>query len=167
MADNANTHPIPDYEDIWNQLTVKQQAFVDGILTGKTQAQAYRDAYDVSPTAGDNGVRVSASREASKPNVALCIELSTYQNHAFTLEEHNKALRRIALKAEKEGKHGAAISAYQTLGKAAGMYIEQIKDVTETDPHETLRTIAETAPELAEAIAKQVGLDFKSPESVH
>lgn len=161
MSENASTHPVPDYGEIWGKLTYKQQAFVQGVLAGKSKPEAYRDAYDVSPEAKRHSVNTNAYIEGSKPLVALAIQLGREKAINFTRKEHDQALMRIALKAENEGKHGAAIQAYQVLGKAAGLYIEQHKDVTETDPMETLQTIAQSAPELAEAIANQLGLNYE------
>ncbi len=164
MVQNAKEAPAPDYDGIWDELTTKQQMFVEGILAGKTQVQAYRDAYDVGPGTKDTSVYVSASREANKAKVALCIAVTRHDHAAFTLEEHDRALRRIALKAEKEGKYVAAINAYAQLAKGAGLYVELRKDITETDPKETLADIARSSPRLANVIASELGIPFKAVE---
>ena len=156
----SDTHPVPDYDELWSKLTAKQQMFVEGIIAGKTQIRAYKDAYNVAPTTPDTTTQVAASRLQANSKVALCIEMSRTKGVEFTRRVHDTALTRIALKAEQEGKYGAAITALQTMGKAAGLYVEQIKDVTEKDPLETITEIAQTNPEFAGALAKQFNIPF-------
>lgn len=141
MVQNTKEAAAPDYDDLWTELTAKQQLFVEGILSGKTQVQAYRDAYDVSPETKASTVYVNACREASKTKIAPCISMSREDNATYTIQEHNRALRRIALKAEREGKCIASINAHVQLAKGAGLYVELRKDITETDPMETLKDI--------------------------
>ena len=161
---DANTHPTPDYDEVWAQLTPKQQAFVEGIASGKTQTAAYKAAYDTAPGRCERSIAVNASREANKAKVALCIEMSRTKAIDFTRRAHDTALARIALKAENEGKYGAAITALQTMGKAAGLYVDRVEDVTERDPRETLATIAEKSPDLASILAQRYNLDYRAPK---
>ncbi|MCP5076255.1 MAG: hypothetical protein GY947_23535 [Rhodobacteraceae bacterium] len=71
MVQHTKEAAAPDYDDLWSELTTKQQMFVEGILSGKTQTQAYRDAYDVSPETKDKTVHVASCREANKAKIAL------------------------------------------------------------------------------------------------
>jgi len=50
-------------------LTVKQEAFAQGIADGMTQADAYRAAYDAE-SMSDNAIYVEASKLIDNPNVA-------------------------------------------------------------------------------------------------
>lgn len=156
--ESPNTHPIPDYDGLWDTLTEKQKNFVLNILQGMPKVDAYINAYDVSETTDRRVSAVSATRESKKPKIALIIGSMREKQGDFSRAMHDEALVRIAHKSEIEGKYGAAITAYQTLGKAAGLYVDQIADVTNKDPQETLQEIAQSAPELAEAIAQQMGL---------
>lgn len=55
------------------QLTAKRIKFVEGILSGMTQADAYRNAYSASNMT-DEAIRVEACRLAANPNVSLALE---------------------------------------------------------------------------------------------
>lgn len=53
-------------------LTVKQRKFVAGVVQGKSQTQAYKDAYNTK--AKDNVVAVQASATVKKVNVRKAID---------------------------------------------------------------------------------------------
>ena len=53
-------------------LTAKQESFALAIVNGKSQADAYREAYDTS-NYKDNAIHVNASKLVSNANVALRI----------------------------------------------------------------------------------------------
>ena len=53
-------------------LTAKQESFALAIVNGKSQADAYREAYDTSKYK-DNAIHVNASKLVSNANVALRI----------------------------------------------------------------------------------------------
>lgn len=59
-----------------DKLTAKQTAFVKALLSGKTQVDAYRDAYDVSGMS-DNAQRVEASRLCQHPTISLMLKEAT------------------------------------------------------------------------------------------
>jgi phage terminase small subunit len=54
-------------------LTPKQEAFCQAVVSGMTQSDAYRSAYDVSPETKAEGIHVDACKLAANPNVALRI----------------------------------------------------------------------------------------------
>ena len=54
-------------------LTEKQETFVQGIIEGKTQAEAYRSAYNCKGKS-DNAIYVNASKLAADPKIALRIQ---------------------------------------------------------------------------------------------
>src|SRR4051812_11465167 len=56
-----------------DRLTAKQEQFVAGLLAGKTQADAYRAAYDASAMS-DNAIYVAASNLCKNPKVAIRLE---------------------------------------------------------------------------------------------
>lgn len=51
-------------------LTAKQEKFIQGIINGLSQREAYKNAYDCK-TMSDNAVDVEASRLMDNPKVAL------------------------------------------------------------------------------------------------
>lgn len=55
-------------------LTPQQEKFAQGIASGKTQADAYREAYPKSRKWSDNAVRVNASKLAADTNVSLMVQ---------------------------------------------------------------------------------------------
>lgn len=149
------------------ELTDKQQKFVEGLLAGKTGADAYRAAYDCSSMMNST-VIANASRLRADGNVAAWLSAArqaglgtavvTFENHIRELER----LREIAL---SSGNIGAAVQAEQIRGKAAGHHIDQVRDVTERhDPAQTIRDIAQHAPELAAALAAQHGISLDLAE---
>lgn len=154
------------------ELTANQQKFVEGILAGKTATDAYRAAYDCSNMLSSS-VWCNASKLRSDEKVAQWLSAArqaglgtavvTFENHIRELER----LREIAL---TSGNIGAAVQAEQIRGKAAGHHVDQIRDVTEKhDPAQTIRDIAQHAPELAAALAAQHGisLDLREGATKH
>ena len=53
-------------------MTPKQQRFVRAVVLGKSQADAYRSAYDTTRM-NDNSIRREASRLMDNPNVATTV----------------------------------------------------------------------------------------------
>ena len=56
--------------DKLDKLTAKQTAFVEALLSGMTQIDAYRAAYDVSGMS-DNAQHVEASKLCQNPKISL------------------------------------------------------------------------------------------------
>lgn len=149
------------------ELTDKQQKFVEGLLAGKTGADAYRAAYDCS---GMNSASVIANASRLRANVNIASWLSAgRQAHlgtaTVTFENHIRELERLKEIALQSGNVGAAVQAEQIRGKAAGHHVDQIRDVTERhDPAKTIRDIAQHAPELAASLAAQHGITLDISE---
>lgn len=145
------------------ELTPQQFGFVEGLLAGKTAADAYRGAYDCRNMQA-RSIWVEASRLRSHPEIALWLSAAR-QAHlsqaVVTKEAHLRELDRLKELALLAGNVGAAVQAEQLRGKAAGHYVEQYADVT-IDPSRTLQEIAALSPELAAALAKQHGLSWNS-----
>lgn len=144
-------------------LTAQQMKFVEGILAGKTASDAYRAAYDTSNMA-PNSIWVKASELRS--NVKVTVWLSAARQAGLgsatvTYEGHVRELERIREIALSSGNIGAAVQAEQIRGKAAGLHVEQVRDVTERfDPAQTIRDIAQHSPELAASLAAQHGISL-------
>lgn len=145
-------------------LTEQQLKFVEGILAGMKPGAAYRAAYDCSGYTNPNSIAVEASRLRNHPEIALTIAEARTKRVTLGYAEHDQNLERLSRVAEREGNLGAAVAAEQLRGKAAGLYIEQIRDVTEHDPIETLRSIAAIAGnETAEKLALANGIPWVAP----
>lgn len=123
-------------------LTPKQEAFAQAIASGKSQAEAYRIAFNAGKmkpetiykraselmTDGEVTGRVQELREPAVKNAQL------------TLETHLSDLQKLRNMAVKKEQYSAAISAEIARGKAAGLYVEKVDStVTSKDMQITIR----------------------------
>lgn len=145
------------------ELTPQQMKFVEGVLAGQKPVDAYKAAYDVSEWKY-NSVTAAASRLMANADVMQFLAVARQAclgSAVVTLEGHMQQLERIREIALKSGNIGAAVAAEQSRGKAAGHYVDQVRDVTDRfDPAQTLREIAVHSPELAASLAAQHGLEM-------
>ena len=114
-------------------LTGKQEKFAQLVAQGKTQLDAYKEAYDAEKMSYDAS-RVEASRLAQDPNISLAIAnyKKEYSQHLkYDAEAHFKELEELRLLAlTPMGKDGgidikAAIKAGELKGKLCGLYIDR------------------------------------------
>ena len=115
-----------------NDLTPKQEKFSQSVASGKSQADAYRLAYNAgnmkeetvwsnaSVLMADNKVSARVD-EIRKPIV---------ESAQLTLEQHLKDLLRLREEAVKDSKWSAAVAAEMGRGKAAGLHVNKV-DVNE------------------------------------
>lgn len=110
-------------------LTPKQEKFAQEVASGKTQADAYRAAYDAknmkpetiqkraSELMGNGGItgRVAVLREAVARKAQM------------TLESHLDDLKVLRNMATKEGQLSVAVTAEIARGKAAGVCVERLE----------------------------------------
>lgn len=109
-------------------LTPKQEAFALAVASGKTQSDAYREAFNVRPNTKPTTVNVEASKLMSDPNISQRVEelRKPIANKAMiTLESHIARLKELAELAIDQGQIAAAIKAEELCGKASGVYIEK------------------------------------------
>lgn len=142
-------------------LTAQQQKFVEGILSGKTASDAYRAAYDCAASASST-IWVKASELRANEKVAVWLSAARKAglgSAIVTFEGHVRELERIKEIALESGNIGAAVQAEQIRGKAAGLHVEQVRDVTERfDPAQTVRELAVMTGIDAHIIAAQHGI---------
>lgn len=108
-------------------LTPKQEAFAHAVASGKTQADAYRSAFNATKMKATT-ISQAASRLMADSNVcAMVAELRKPVADAaqVTLAGHLTRLSELSDAAEKEGKYSAAVAAEIARGKAAGLYVER------------------------------------------
>lgn len=149
----ANADGLPE-------LTAQQMEFVRHLLEGKTATDAYRAAYNTANMVA-NTVWSEASKLRHNPEVAQWLAAARTANLGsakVTLEGHVAELERLREIALSTGNVGAAVQAEQLRGKAAGHYVEQIRDVTEADPMATLEQLSRLSPELARKLAEDNGI---------
>jgi len=116
-------------------LTAKQEVFAQAVASGKSQADAYRAAFNVKPTTKPETVQANASRLMANSMVAARvaeIRAPIVKKAQITLESHLAdlmGLRNMAVKAEN---FGVALSAEIARGKAAGLYVEKVDATVNT-----------------------------------
>jgi hypothetical protein len=52
-------------------ITAKQEAFCQALLAGRSQSDAYRDAYNTKPGSTAGAIAVSASKLMADPNITI------------------------------------------------------------------------------------------------
>ena len=106
-------------------MTASQTAFVDGILIGKTQRQAYQDAYpNAQGTAGN--IASSAHKLTKHPLVSQAL-LEGWEMQAENLVDDQAAAKRWTIRqllhcATTAKQEGTRIKALELVGKASGLF---------------------------------------------
>lgn len=132
-------------------LTASQQAFVQGVIEGKSYRQAYRDAY---PNAGasDQSIASSAFRLSRDPRIQRLIQAGEEEQHEHLAEDlaatRRFVMRRLLGLSKAARQEGSQLKALELLGRAAGMW----RDV-QTQTEKPL-----TAAELKAALAGHLRL---------
>lgn len=88
MAYNKN-----NYEN--NRLTPKQQKFMEGILQGKTQRQAYLDAYPTAKKWTWNAIDVAANHMMENNKIKISLQKAGYKDKEKIEWTRQKALETI------------------------------------------------------------------------
>lgn len=154
---------VPIGTDDLPELTANQREFVRLRLAGKTGADAYRGAYDVSGM-NDRAIWVEASRVSANPKVSLWLSAAR-QAHlgtaVLTRDSHLAELDRLKEIAIASGNVGAAVKAEELRGKVAGHQVDRVQEIP-ADPADTLRDIAQHQPDLAAQLAAAHGIPWDS-----
>lgn len=108
-----------------SKLTPQQEKFARLLASGKTQADAYREAYPKSKKWAPEALHPEASRSAANPNISARVR-ELQQKAANTLEitltKHLEDLAALREMAKDGGQFSAAVAAEVARGKAAGIY---------------------------------------------
>ena len=108
-------------------LTTKRIAFAEAVASGKSQSDAYREAFQPKKMTRKS-VHEKASTIASDIQVKERIaelRIPIALKAQMTLESHLEDLQRLRNMAAKEKQYGAAITAEIARGKASGVHIEK------------------------------------------
>ena len=125
---DKKTEPVEELPS----LTDKQMAFVIGILEGKSQAQSYRDAYDCK-TAADSTIWANASRLASDSKVQAWLAVAKrerFELAKYSVDQYMKEQQELYEACRQSGNMGAAAKVHENIGKVAGYYVTQVRDLT-------------------------------------
>lgn len=113
-------------------LTQRQETFCTLIVKGESQSDAYRGAFKC-PKASDKSIIERASRLMANSNIQARIEqlrAPVIEEAQLTLSTHLQSLKEIRDKALQKDQLSAAVSAEVSRGKASGLYVDKIEDVT-------------------------------------
>ena len=135
-----------------DKLTGKQRRFCELVAAGKTQADAYREAYNSTGTS--QTVRNSASKlmkqEYIKSTVDGLIKRKADLNMARTVSSQELVTRTLrdhitgTISLEQ-----TQIQAVSILAKVSGMYVNKIEDVTERSSNDIEADLKRKLSELA------------------
>ena len=123
-------------------LSAQQIMFVQGVLKGKTQRHAYREAYP-NDRSTDRNVAVTANRLLHSPKIQTFIQGVTDTADEKILEDKAQTRRFVfrelfALsKQAKQERH--QIKALELLGKSCGVFEPKIKDTVDNMSNSTLK----------------------------
>ena len=110
-------------------LTPKQEAFAIAVASGMTQADAYREAFNVKPTTKPETIQNNASRLIKDTKVSARVDelkKPIIEAAGITLESHLARLEHLGKKAEEAESFTAAISAEVARGKVAQLYTDNL-----------------------------------------
>ena len=124
-------------------MTPKQHLFAREIVLGKSQADAYRAAYDTLRM-NDNSIRREASRLMDNPNVATTVVELQHKADAAVVQE------RIATREEVlqtltgymhsgEPRDSVRLRAAELMGKHYGLFTDRIETVPPERSSEEIR----------------------------
>lgn len=116
-----------------NELTPKQERFIQNIVSGMSQRQAYKDAYDAENMT-DESIDVEACKLFNSPNVSQRYKelINKLEDAAImTAIEKRRMLKEMAM--NKENSITDRIKAIDTDNKMAGEYITKVEADVNTD----------------------------------
>lgn len=116
-----------DIPDI-SHLTAKQGKFVEGILSGMGDVEAYRNA-GYSSNVEPKYLTTKARELKNKGHIKVILtnfRLRNAEKMDLTAEGHTRQLLELAGKSEEAGQYGAAIRALELTGKVAGHYVDRV-----------------------------------------
>lgn len=116
-----------------NGVTGKQEQFIQNVINGMTYSDAYRNAYDISPTTKPATIAVSASKLMSKPNIQsrlrqLELEKEEQRRMAGLTMQHRVIERLEREASDVKNPASVRVRALELLGKIAGVFKENEKD---------------------------------------
>lgn len=144
-------------------LTPKQRKFVQGVASGLSLADAYRQAYDAAAMS-DKAIRTESAKLIQHHGVSLALQAirarREAQNQILTVSDRDMVLRNLRAwtKGEGEAPTSAQLRAAELLGKACGLYKEVVETRTERPAADILGDIERrlNAMQASESVAGEV-----------
>lgn len=128
-------------------LTPKQELFAQNVASGKTQADAYRAAYNAGKMKPETVIKRASELMSNGDITGRVAELRKpiVEKVKLTLESHLNDLKTLRNAAAKAMQYSAAITAEGLRGKAAGLYSERDKGDDDTPPAVTVNFVSKCA----------------------
>lgn len=122
-------------------LTAKQEKFVQGIIDGMSQADAYRSAYDTSRMS-DKTVYEKASRMAADDKIRARLEELRGNMIAPSIMSAQKRLEWLTelIQSDEEGT-GDKLKAIEIMNKMTGEYVQRV--VADVSYEDSLRKVVD------------------------
>lgn len=112
-------------------LTAKQLSFVRGIIEGKSQRQAYRDAYPDDRSA-DHSVSAAAAKLMKHPVISQMLEEAWGETVEMLAEDavatKRYVLRQLLALSKTAKQEGSRLKALEMMARSAGLFREQAVD---------------------------------------
>lgn len=108
-------------------LTAKQEKFVQGIIEGKSQAEAYRSAYSTKNMT-DNAIYIEASLLMDNPKVSLRLNELRNQMMKSSIMSAQKRLEWLSERIDDEDVDiNAKLKAIDIMNKMQGEYVQKVE----------------------------------------
>jgi phage terminase small subunit len=114
-------------------LTPKQERFAQEVASGKSQAEAYRTAFDVKPTTKPETTFANASRLMADSNVAARvaeIRAAAVEQLVWTMQDSLEVLAQIAKGLDEDAKPSDKVNAVKAINTMYGLDAPSKLDVT-------------------------------------
>ena len=116
-----------------SRLTPQQHLFVNGILSGKTKLQSYRDAYNTN--SDDSVCSVNANRLLKNPKISALLGSFDADLKEKIIDDAVRTRRfvmeQLVDKIEKGKTEGTQLKALELVGKAIGMFTDRVEQTVE------------------------------------
>lgn len=137
-------------------LTPKQRKFTQGVASGLSLADAYRQAYDASAMS-DKAIRTESAKLIQHPVIAKALEAiraqRERQNQILTVSDRDLVLKNLRqwTRGDGEPPSSAQLRAAELLGKACGLYRDIVETRTERPAADILGEIEKRLNALGES----------------
>ena len=105
-------------------LTPKQERFAQEVASGKTQAEAYRTAFDVKPTTKPESVHVNACKLMADANIAQRVQeirSAAVERLVWTMQDSLDVLASIAKGLDEDAKPSDKVNAVKAINTMYGL----------------------------------------------
>lgn len=112
-------------------LTVAQQAFINGVISGKTMKDSYREAYPCDNST-EQTIATSAYKLSRHPRVAQMLNDAWGQTVEALADDlvaaRRYVLRELVTHSREDKQEGSRLKALELLGKASGVFTQSTAD---------------------------------------